>query len=260
MTRIASLATLLLLGACAGVGGLEPVVESVTPRVAGVDLDGLDLAFDMRVRNPLPVALSTPRLKYRMDVEGSPLASADDVAGVDFAASGTSSAIVPVRVGYQDLARIVGDLSRRSEASYGIAGAFVVPALGQTFELPFEHAGTFPVVKAPRLGGVKVDTSGIGITGGVVAVDADLTNPNVFGIGLDDLGYALDLGGVRIGALSGSTSGTVGAGETRGVRLTGNVSATDAVRHLLGGGQLGRARLVPLGSFESPWGPVRLRR
>jgi hypothetical protein len=33
-----------------------------------------------------------------------------------------------------------------------------------------------------------------------------------------------------------------------------------AIQHLLGGGKLGGARLVPLGSFESPWGPVRLGR
>jgi LEA14-like dessication related protein len=253
-------AALLVLTACQSVREVQPVVERVRPRITGIDLSGLAIAFDVDVRNPLPVALETPRFGYSLEVEGTTLVSTKDAAGVDLPAEQTGTATIPVRVEYGDLAEILGSLSGRNEAAYAFEGAFHVPVLGGSFDLPFAHEGTLPIVRPPSFSVVDVSTSDVSFSGATVSVEADMTNPNVFGIDLADVGYTLRLAGARVARLSVSTGGEVRAGATRRLALTGSVSAQEAVARLIEGARLEGAEIVATGRIATPWGPLRLRR
>lgn len=248
----------LVSAACAGAGGLTPALDGVETRIVGVDLEGIDLAFDVGIANPLPVAIPAPTFEYRLDVQGAPLASGKDVKASEIPAARRGQATVPVRVGYSDLAKVLKGLDGVDEASYAVSGTVRLPALGQSFRVPFEKQGTFPVVRAPSVEFRSLDTSKLTVGGGSVAVDADLENPNAFAVGLDDLGWSLELGGSRIGGLRAATQGTVGPRERRSLRLEADVSGIDVVKSLLGA-KGGKFRIVPKGAFTTPYGEIRLK-
>lgn len=258
--RLAPLAVLAAaaLPACAGTMGLAPTLAGVEMRLTGVDLDGVDLAFDVGVDNPLPVEIPAPRIDYTLGVEGSQFASAGGAKGRAVPASGAGVVTVPLRVGFRELAKVVSDLDGRDEASYDFSGNVALPALGTTFRLPFRKAGKFPVVRAPSLSVRSVDTSGISLTGGTLVLDADLTNPNAFELGIDDLGWQLDAGKARIGGLRASSGGAVGPKQTRTLRFEASISASEALQGLLASGKRSGFRIVPTGALRTPYGDLPL--
>ena len=70
--------------------------------------------------------------------------------------------------------------------------------------------------------------------------------------------FAHFLRGEDVGSLTGTTGGDIGPGEKRTLRLTGKVSAADAVKGLIGGsGDIAGVR--PSGSVSTPYGPLKLR-
>ena len=136
---------LVALSACASVPGVRPSVRSVEQRIEQVDHDGVDMAFDITVGNPLLNALHAPRYKYALDVAGRTLASGRAAAGADFPAAGVGTVTIHVHVDYDVLAGAYGDLEGLSEVPFELRGAFRVPMLGSVVKVPFEHSGALPL-------------------------------------------------------------------------------------------------------------------
>lgn len=247
------------LSACAGVPGVTPSVRGVEPRFAGLDLGGVDMAFDIKVSNPLLKALHAPRYSYSLDVSGRTLASGHAAAGADFPAAGVGVVTIPARVEYDVLAAAYGDLEGATEVPYVLSGSFAVPLFGSKIDVPFEHSGLVPVVRPPTIDFVAVDTSGLTRLGGKITVEALLHNPNAFALSIADAGYALELGGERIAALQAGTGGSVAPGAERKLSLVGRLSLVDAAKNLVkSGGDFLGGRVVPTGSVGTPFGPLRL--
>ena len=245
------------LSACAGLPGVQPSVESVEPRIEALDLEGLDAAFDVHVSNPMLSALHVPHFTWDLDVQGRTLASGRRGLRADFPAAGVGTVTIPVRVTYGELAAIYGDLAGRTEAEYRLAGLFKVPVLGSTVDLPFEHSGTFPIVRPPSVVVERIDTTAMSPLGGEIHVDARITNPNGFPLELGGLGYALGLGDDAVAVLRTAAAPALAPGASESLRLTGRVSLASAVSGLLSGG-VSRAHLSATGAVGTPYGTLRL--
>lgn len=235
-----------------------PQIRDVRPRIAGLDFQGVDLAFDMDVSNPYPVPIKSPRFRYGLAVEETPLFAQKEAQGLDLAASKVSTAVLPVRLTFVDLWKSISKLSGANQAAYKLDGAFLLAAAGKDFELPFSHAGNFPIFQAPKFSVVNFKPSEVSLTKAKFGVDADVANPNVFGIGMGDLGYELRIGEIKLGGLSVSNLKDLGAGKTGRMSLTGETSALDAMRGLISGGNLGSVKIQPIGALQSPYGPIKL--
>lgn len=254
-------AALVLCVGCSSVPleSLRPEVTAVRPRIAGLDFGGVDLALDVDVRNPLPVPIRTPAFRYRLDVEGATLASSDAAPGLDLPAAGLGTATLPIRLTFADIARAWRSFSDAKEIPYRIEGALLLPLAGETLEIPLSHAGTMPVLRPPTFRLVGMDEPSVSITGVRVGLEAEVANPNAFALGLDGLGYALEMSGVRFVEVTASTPGPVGASGRSTLALVGKVSTSDVLRPLLSRGvDLGRARLTATGAITTPYGSARL--
>ncbi len=249
----------LTVGACGTLPkGVAPEVVGVSPRIASVDLKGVDLVFDVRVDNPLPVAINAPGYGYAVSIEGRPFVDGTAKTGADLPPAGVGTAPVPIRLDYRQLFDMYEGLEGKNEIAYRLVATLDVPVLGTIQKLPFGHDGTLPVVRAPTISVVSVDSSGLSLSGASVTIDADLTNPNAFGVGLAELGYALRLGGKSAGRLSASTAGLVGPGESRRLKLVGELSTGGALEGLISGAGGRTPRIAPTGSFSTPWGQVKM--
>lgn len=260
--RLRLAAFLLAPCALAGCGSLavdRPTVEAVRVRVTGLSFEAVDLAFDVDVRNPYPIAIRTPRFEYGMDLEGARLFEGlEHPTGLELPAQAVGTAVLPVRLTYSELVTAFSRLFEVNQAGYRLHGALLLDAMGKTHELPVSHEGTFPVPHAPRFSNASVEPGEKSLSGVTLAVSADVENPNVFEIDIARLGYALQLGEVSVADVAGRTAAPLPAGGKGKVSLEARVSGLQAVQQVLGGGSLGDPTLVPVGSIGTPFGELRL--
>jgi len=224
----------------------------------GIDFSGVSMAFDVDVYNPNPLPIMSPRLKYALNVEGSRFFDAETTSSINLPAGKAGMVTFPVRVSYSDLWRTYQKLANAPEANYTLDGAFVFPIRGRSLQLPFSHGGTFPILRPPTFSDIKVRVGEMSLADARIDVDAAMKNPNVFPLGIKDLGYALKLGNVQLGDLTARTDEILNAGEKGQLSLSGKVSAFSAVVNLIRGGAIGGAAILPEGSIETPYGAVRL--
>lgn len=236
----------------------RPSIQGITPRITGIDFEGVSLALDVAVENPYAVPIRTPRFRYALDIAGSPLFESDTTTRLDLPASGTGIATLPVKLRYLDIWNLYQALQERNELDYTVRGALVMNPLGQEISLPLSYSGKVPVLKVPEFRSIAAQPTEVSLTRARVRVEAEIVNPNVGAIGVADLGYALTLGSVAIGNVTATTGSSVEAGGTGRLTLTGEVSAAQAVIQMLMGGRLGEPAIVPTGSLVTPWGNVTM--
>ncbi len=239
----------------------QPQIQEVRARVTHIDLQGVDLAFEVDVSNPYPISVRPPNYRYAVDiasaefVKGGPLEATSDLP-----AAGVGTIIVPARVEYVQLWQAYQNLKDSPEAPYKLHGALAIAVMGQNYEVPFAHEGSFPVLRPPGLSVKNVRTPETSLSSVSVQVEAEIKNPNVFAIGVDGLGYSLRLGEIAVGNVVAATPGSIEAGQTGALTLTGKVTGLEAVQQLLSGQKLGAASLTASGSIQTPYGSVELSR
>ncbi len=247
-----------LLSGCSMLSQLDtPRIEGVQPHIVGLDAKGADLAFDVRVHNPYPVALQARRVTFRMDVEGQRLIDSQTAAAARVPAGATAVVKFPVRVEFAKAAAVARRLISANEMRYKLSGAAVMDAFGREVSLPFSHEGKLPILRPPKFSHVKMKFARSGFAAFRVDVDAQVTNPNVFEIDLSGLGYALELNGRRIGKLSVADAGALGPGQTKPFHLAGKLSAIGAAVELTRRGAHRKVRIIPSGHFKTPYGRVK---
>jgi LEA14-like dessication related protein len=254
---VATLAFVVVIINCATLGARRPEVRAVRPRITGIDFFGITMAFDVDVYNPNIFAIRSPRLKYAMNIEGSRLFASEITSPINLPANDEGMVTFPVRVSYFDLWRTYQSLVHASEANYRLDGAFVFPVAGRSLELPFSHGGTFPILRPPEFSDIKVHLTDVSPTNAKINVNALVKNPNVVPLGLENLGYAVKLGDIQLGDLVSSASGTLNPGQSARVSLVGEASAVNTLLNIVRGGTPGGTTIIPQGSIQTPYGPVK---
>lgn len=252
---VAALALLMSPG-CALFG--RPTIKDVRPKIKGIDLRGVKFAFEIDVKNPYFVSLVSPGFRYGVDVEGEEFIAPQESGEFRVPAWGVGTVVLPVRFEYLDLIRAYETLRKLNQFTYRLHGVLRFRALGWTFKLPMSHEGTAPVVRLPRFTNIAFRVGRASLTSVTVFVEADMHNPNIFEIGVSQLGYVLRVGDTPVGDVKATTGGKIAAGESGRLTLTGRISAAGALLRLMRGEQLGKARIQPTGAIETPYGAVKL--
>jgi hypothetical protein len=252
-------AVVLILVLGAGCSSLpRPEVRAVRPRVDGIDFKGVNLAFDVDVFNPYLVATRPPKFRYGIVIAKSQRFEADAAEKVDLPAGAVGTIVLPARVEFLEVWEMSQGLAGADEIDYRLRGTILASALGQSFELDLEHAGTFPVLRPPTFSSPEVEFSDLSLTGGKITVQANVSNPNVFTIGLDRLRYELLVGDVMVGNVQATMDGDLQAGRTGRLSLAGEITARTALLQLPQGQGLGVPKITSVGALKTPYGEVTL--
>ena len=238
----------------------RPTVEAVRPTIKGIDLKGVTLAFEVDVKNPYYVPLLSPRLQYGIDVEGAEVMAAQESEGLDVPARGVGTLVLPVRLDYANLAKAYQTLSKLNEFTYKLHGALAFDVFGKTARIPLSHEGKAPVVRPPKFSNITIAYTKGSWGSATVTVEADVANPNVFPMGINELGYALKIGEASVSDVKGGSGGKIEPGQSGHVKLVGRLSAADALLKIAGGAKLSMPTIQPTGSINTPYGAVKLNR
>jgi LEA14-like dessication related protein len=236
----------------------KPRITDVRPRVTRLNFRGVDLAFDVDVKNPYPVPLNALVFRYGLEIEGEDFLKGEEPVDLELPSRGVGTVTFPASITYRALWTAYRKLKDAKEASYRLHGTLVVTALGRAHELGLSKAGTAPVLHAPKLEGLRVSTSPVTWYGADVTLRARLRNPNAFPVGVHDLRYQLRLGDVDVGGLTATTDGSIGPGERGALTLVGRISATGALLRIARGAKPGKPELILTGGLETPYGNVDL--
>ena len=237
----------------------KPTIEAIRPRIARLDFKGVDLAFDVDVKNPYGVPLKSPVFEYGLLIDGADFMKSTAGTKVDLPANKIGTLTLPMRVGYLDLWKSVQSMKDKPEVPYTFQGALVVPVAGKTFKLPLKKSGAFPVLRIPKIAVRGIETANVSLGSAKLKINAALTNPNIFALNAGDLGYNLKLGELSLAGIKLDTPKGVAPGQTESLALTAEITGLQAVRQLLKGAKLGGASLKPTGAIKTEkYGTIKL--
>ena len=194
----AAVAAVLLLAGCAGMRDmLRPPEATITgARLAGFDLNYATLEVDVAVDNPNPIAIDLAGFDYRLRAENRIVLEGRQSRGLELAADERTTVRIPLRVGFGDIAAVIGSLGRRDTVDYDVRlGLDVdVPALGRR-HIVLETAGTLPVPHRPRVTLRSLQLRRLDFNGAELRATLGVDNPNAFAVQLDRLDYRLEIDG-----------------------------------------------------------------
>ena len=263
--RRAALMMLTLMGVLPGCGSFvrwigHPTVARVKPRVVGMDVESIALAFDIHIRNPYFFGLKTPRCRYHVDIAGMEFTRGELTTRMRLPGRRVTVLSVPARLKYSNLLRTYRALADADKAAYALHGTLLFSVLTRPVTIPIRHNGTFPILHVPRIRNVSVSFSEVSLEKAHVRVDAEIENTNGFEIDVHDAGFELRLGVHPVAKLQVSTNGTLPPGQCGHITLTGEVRAGVPLARLLDGQGAGKPTLIPSGFIKTPHGTVRLQK
>jgi LEA14-like dessication related protein len=207
LLMIIVLLQILFVSGCASLEQVGQVLEGQKPnasvqglRLTGLDMDGVDLTFDVKVDNPNPVGISLAALDYDLKLFGNTFLEGDQSMGMKLAANGSSQVQVPVRLGFQQLLNSYKQLKGAKEVAYQVdlGMGFDVPLLGQV-RVPVDYRGKFPIPEMPSVSLRSLDVKQLTLSGASMLLELQVDNPNSFALLLDKLNYNLKLNGYDVG-------------------------------------------------------------
>ncbi len=202
-----ALIQLFLLSSCATLEQVSQTLEGQKPtakveglRLTSLDMNGVDLAFDVEVNNPNPVGISLAGLDYDLKLFGSRFVSGEQPMGMRLAANQSSQIALPVRMEFKQLLAAYQQLKSADKAGYDLAMGlgFEVPVLGK-LRVPVSYRGEVPIPKMPELKVRSLDVQKLSMSGAQLMMQLEVDNPNAFSLFLTQLNYDLKLNGFDVG-------------------------------------------------------------
>lgn len=227
MTKTYLILCLWMLVALPSCSGLRDAARMTEPdiRLQGVHLarfglDGVDLAFDIALQNPNPVPVSLEAIQYDLFLEGERFISGRQDQAHDIQALDDTRIELPLRLDFGDLRRTYAALEEQDSTSYELRArlTFQIPVLGFR-SLGLKHDGRVPVVRPPRISVAGIRLQDLSPNSADVAVQLSVHNPNAFGLGLQQLEYALAVNGDSWATGRSEQLVQVEAGDTQAVAL-----------------------------------------
>ncbi len=212
----------LVLAACAELAKhaetIKPTARLTDVRLAGIDFEQADLVFDLAVDNQNPVAIDLAGLNYDLKIEDHSLVSGVAAQGLEIKPASTSTVQLPVKLKFDDLKKLPGDLWKQDRFEYRLDTEFVVtlPIIGN-YAIPVSKTGELPVPKVPEIRLKGIDVKNLGLKTAELVARVDINNPNAFDLAFSEFDYQLNvnqqkwgLGTIRQGAsIPQKGSGTV---------------------------------------------------
>ena len=214
--------------------------------------------FNVGVRNPYAVPIKSPSFDYQVDVKDTQLLKSSAQTSVDLPARQVGNVVLPVRMSYEKLLSVAEGLRGAKEVPYTLKGTVQLPVLGKKWKLPLEHSGNVPVPHPPKFTKPTARVGERTLTSAEIIVESEMTNPNVFPIGLHEMGYDVQIGGIRLADVKVDAAREIAAGASEKVTLKATASGIQALQQLLKGKRPGKPSIKPTGYLKTPYGKLRL--
>lgn len=189
----------LIVLSLTGCKAMEPFFSKPTASfdkmtIQEMSLFDATLLFTFTVNNPNPLGVTVQKGTYDLNIEGASAASGTIDKQIRLEPGGSGLVELPVHVSFMDFFSSVMALARQDEAAYTLSGSFDVMG----FDIPYETSGTFALPDFPQISVEALNIRNLSFSGAAIDIVLAVTNPNAFALAIDQLDYALDVGGMPI--------------------------------------------------------------
>lgn len=179
----------------------KPTADVKGVNIADMTLDSVSLLVDLNINNPNAFGFNTNGFDLALAVEESTLATLDQSdRSLSVPANGTATTSVPLTLKFADIYNAISSLKDKDEFNYGIDAGFKValPVIGDV-RIPVNFASSLPIPKRPEISFSDASLGKVGWSGADMTLVLDVTNPNSFGIDLNQLNYQIVSAGQSLG-------------------------------------------------------------
>jgi LEA14-like dessication related protein len=203
----------------------DPVLSLESVALTGISLNGADLLCKVSVENPNPFEIPFPQVDWDLFINTNHFIAGTIQNDKKLAARGSTVVDVPLRMTYAGIFNTIQSVKGSKEADYRVAMklSFDIPYLGDR-SWNFEHSGTIPVVRIPKIHSPSFRITRIDFAGAEILCAALIENPNVFEIPFPDLAYDFSIGGNSFVKSSVASEGPLRAEALTPVDIRLNVS------------------------------------
>lgn len=187
----------------AGCSSLNNAAQAVQPRakvlgmqLADINVESVAFNMDLEIENPNPVQILLSGFDYDLSIEGQSLISGIENKEISIPAGDSGRVNLPIRLEYASLANIWEQLKQKDEFNFNLttASRVQVPVLGQ-LTLPATLRGQLPIVRLPKVEPSRLRVTDLKLTSATLMLDMEVENPNAFAFALEEIDYALAIGG-----------------------------------------------------------------
>lgn len=174
----------------------KPEVRVASTELEALSFSGLTLRFDVEIENPNPIGISLAGFDYELQIEGNSFVSGEVDERIAVEARGSSIVPLPVELAFENIVNAFSQLEGQEEAAYQLSSGFSfdLPMLGRV-RIPVQKAGTFPILRRPRLEVVSLRLNQISLSGADLSLDLELSNRNDFKVFIQALDYRFRVDG-----------------------------------------------------------------
>ncbi|MBN2425517.1 MAG: LEA type 2 family protein [Calditrichaceae bacterium] len=190
---------------CAEMKGILEMagVQKPQARISGIKISqvsfkDIGLIFNIEINNPNSMGIHLDGFDYDFILNGSSFVKGDQNQGVDIESKGKSVVPFPITLTFKDIYNLSQSMKNMDEIGYKLNTGlkFDLPVLGMT-RIPLETSGKIPAVKVPSIKLESLSLKKMGLTSVDLEAVMNIDNPNIFGLNLDGLNYALSISGVE---------------------------------------------------------------
>lgn len=198
----------------------KPSASIVSARLADLSIDSVTLELEIKVDNPYAVSLPLIGLSYELRSGGRTLLSGAGAPEAPIAASSSSIVPLTLRIPFQDLLVTLSDARPGSVVDWTAALELSVdaPLIG-AITLPLERTGKLPIPAVPEVSLESVRWDSLTLGEARATLELSVLNTNSFLIDLEDLSFAISLGGTRVAEARATPFDSLAGNETGTLRI-----------------------------------------
>lgn len=172
----------------------EPEVDFIDAKIAGLSFNGIDLLFDLKVKNPNKIGIKLAGFDYDLLLNGNSFLTGNQIRGIEIPSLGEEIIQLPVNLNFLDIYKTFQNLWDQGLSNYQMkfGFSFEMPILG-VIRIPVSKSGDFPLIKIPKISLEGLNIEKLSITNADMKLRLKVNNPNAFAMILKGGNYQLKL-------------------------------------------------------------------
>ncbi len=185
---------LLLIFACATLQQLanvqKPQVTVGKIKLTKLTFDNVDLAINLNIKNPNPVAATLAGFDYNFMLNGKSFVTGNQTKQTTISANGSSTLEIPISLTFKQIYDTYKSLKNNDSTGYTIAAGLIfdLPLLGKT-RIPVQKSGNLPLAKLPSVKLSSIKLKSLNFSSAKLELQLKLDNPNAFSLNINKLNY-----------------------------------------------------------------------
>lgn len=174
----------------------EPSVTFSEMTIQNINFDGVTLLFNFDVENPNRFNVNTEQYSYEFFINDQSFLTGSREEPVRIERESSTTVQVPVSLNFSEVYQTFSSVLRQDSLSYQLSTEVEFDlALAGKRRVPVTAGGKIPIPRMPQVNFGGVDVKELSFSGAEVEISFSVSNPNPFGISVDNAAYQLVVNG-----------------------------------------------------------------